>query len=304
MTLYSAFGLKIESAIALSAPVAVAGAPDVWVRLGATPGSLDDAQLRAEGIEASPDQFLITLEGTARYLVRNGREIIVEPLQGADASNATLEAYLFGPAFGALFHQRGDLPLHASAIEVGDGCVIFLGQTGSGKSTMAAAFAERGHRVLSDDVCRISFENGQAPVVNPGLPHMKILDDAADQLGLTAAHLPLEDPQSPKRRLALGARFCEAGLRLKRAYVLEPSDNPGVRIETVEGVAKAILLLNYTYRPWFVVGRQARATQFRTCTRVGAQTTVKRVSRRQCENLLESVLDRVAEDFADLRGSP
>jgi dephospho-CoA kinase len=47
---------------------------------------------------------------------------------------------------------RGVVCLHASAVAIGDEAIALLGPAGSGKSTTAAAFAERGYSVLAEDV--------------------------------------------------------------------------------------------------------------------------------------------------------
>ncbi len=71
-----------------------------------------------------------------------------------------VRAYLLGAVFGALCHQRGITPLHASAIDVADGCVAFVGASGAGKSTLVAALARRGHQIIADDECFLQLETG------------------------------------------------------------------------------------------------------------------------------------------------
>src|SRR4029077_52896 len=71
------------------------------------------------------------------------------------ADSTTLEnarSYLLGPVLGFLLRLRGVTCLHASAVAVDDFAVAIAGPPGSGKCTTAAAFARRGHAVLSDDV--------------------------------------------------------------------------------------------------------------------------------------------------------
>src|SRR5258708_9269606 len=75
---------------------------------------------------------------------------------------------------GAIFHQRGLLPLHANAIEVGGQAVAFVGPSGAGKSTLAAYFRDRGYRVLCDDVCVVSFGSDGEPLAWPGIPRIKL----------------------------------------------------------------------------------------------------------------------------------
>src|ERR1700752_837058 len=58
-------------------------------------------------------QYLLCIQGIARYLVTGGREIIVDP--EADALMLDVRAYLLGAIFVVLCQQRGLLPLHASA---------------------------------------------------------------------------------------------------------------------------------------------------------------------------------------------
>jgi hypothetical protein len=97
-----------------------------------------------------------------RFLIKGGHEITFDLDAGADERDAVV--YVLGSAFGILLHQRGHLVLHASAIAVGSGAVIFCGPSGAGKSTLAAALLRQGYPFIADDVCHIGFD-GARPIV-------------------------------------------------------------------------------------------------------------------------------------------
>ncbi|HWA54220.1 MAG TPA: hypothetical protein VG816_08620, partial [Solirubrobacterales bacterium] len=62
---------------------------------------------------------------------------------------------------------RGDLVLHASAVEVDGRAVIFCGPTQRGKSTLARALGEGGYRLLGEDGVAIEL-GGDGPTAFPG----------------------------------------------------------------------------------------------------------------------------------------
>ncbi len=68
------------------------------------------------------------------------------------------EQRLLGMPMILNFLSRGDFSLHASAVEIGSGAIILAAPSKFGKTTLAFAFAEAGHRVLSEDMicCRAS----------------------------------------------------------------------------------------------------------------------------------------------------
>ena len=125
----------------------------VIVRMGKVANHLPGAVEVDPYCFATATQYLLCIQGIARYLVTGGREIVVDP--DADALLLDVRAYLLGAIFVVLCQQRGLLPLHASAIAGKSGVVAFLANSGQGKSTLAAHLAQRGFRVLADDVCLI-----------------------------------------------------------------------------------------------------------------------------------------------------
>jgi hypothetical protein len=76
------------------------------------------------------------LNGSGTLQVSHGRSIVVD---ADNADDRTAALWVLGPAMGVLLQQRGVLVLHASAVTMDGGVVAFLGHSGWGKSTMAAA---------------------------------------------------------------------------------------------------------------------------------------------------------------------
>ena len=77
--------------------------------------------------------------------------------------------YLLGPVLGFVLRLRGLTCLHASAVTVDGKAIALLGTNGSGKSTIAAKFAELGYSVLSDDLIPLR-EQGDQVLAEPGYP--------------------------------------------------------------------------------------------------------------------------------------
>jgi hypothetical protein len=112
------------------------------------------------------------------------------------------EERLWGIPALLCFRERGDLPLHAAAVEADGGAVLVAAPRTYGKTTMAAAFHRAGRRVLSEDTSCVRL--GPEPVVVPGPAMLRVRRDVADLLELPAArrlgedsnrvHYVLEDP--------------------------------------------------------------------------------------------------------------
>ena len=143
----------------------------VYVRVGTVANQLPGAIEVDPYLFATATQYLLRIAGIARYLVTEGRKFVVDP--DANALPLDVRAYLLGAIFVVLCQQRGLLPLHASAIAGKSGVVAFLANSGHGKSTLAAHLAQRGFRVLADDVCLIDATQPAAMVI-PTAPWLKL----------------------------------------------------------------------------------------------------------------------------------
>jgi hypothetical protein len=88
------------------------------------------------------------------------------------------------------FRQRGGVPLHAAAVEIGGRAVLLTGASGAGKTTLAAACHRAGHRLLAEDLACVVFDGALGPfpagagaAVVPGPALVRLRPDVAALLG-------------------------------------------------------------------------------------------------------------------------
>lgn len=169
MIRYRAFGLIVESAIALPGGGAIERSdspPDVSIVVGtATP---PDPEAELGPYSRSGDHLCFTAEGVARYLIVGAAHIVIEPFPDADDTHVA--ALLIATALPALLWARGHYALHACAVVPAGRttAVAITAPSGSGKSTLLAECLSRGATMLADDVVCLS---GEAPrAVASGLP--------------------------------------------------------------------------------------------------------------------------------------
>src|SRR4051812_43710039 len=115
---YSAYGLGIASSVELPELVESQRRPDVNIRLGAVdrlpPGHTGPAN--GEHSWATREAACLVFPETGAALVRQGKEIVFDPLPGIDETTSRL--FILGAALGILLHQRGFLVLHSSAVVI------------------------------------------------------------------------------------------------------------------------------------------------------------------------------------------
>lgn len=139
------------------------------------------------------------------------------------------EERLWGIPALLCFLARGDLPLHAAALELDGGAVLVAAPRTYGKTTMAAACHQGGHRVLSEDTSCLRL--GPQPAVVPGPAMLRVRPDVAGRLELPRARRVGEDPD--RIHFALDDPGDCAPVPLAAVVFLDESDGPA-RLEPVD----------------------------------------------------------------------
>lgn len=270
----------------VSAPFTFPGVPaddrperevDVAIGLGRLPGDLVGADAAGPYQRVGREGLLITVPRVARYLIRQGREILIEPYAGADEQD--LRLFLSGSVFWGLCHQRGLLPLHASAIQVGSRCVAFAGPSGAGKSTLAAFLVQRGYPLMSDDGCVIACAHGSVSAYC-GFPRLKLWLDSLKALRQYREDLARCRSQLDKYYLPVEPGLAQEPLPLWRVYVLQEA---GIGTETIierlKGLGAVTALAEHTQQPVLVGLLGLAAQHFKICAEIADRAEVYRVTR-------------------------
>jgi len=263
----------------------------VTIRLGEVPRQLPDAAEVDTDCFATTTQYLLCVAGIARYLVTEGREIVVDP--DANAVPLDVRAYLLGAIFVVLCQQRGLLPLHASAVAGKSGVVAFLANSGHGKSTLAAHLVLRGFRVIADDICLIDAATPGAAMVIPTAPWLKLWRNSLENLGKQAEGLDRVFSDDDKYRLPLAPVLQPEPIC--KVVFLEGSDvsSTATVIEEVPRVEAVPLLMNLTHHSYLLEATGQREENFLRCGRVLSQARAYRLIRPWGLMHLQSTVDAV-----------
>jgi hypothetical protein len=292
---YTAYGLNILSELPLPelTPGELGAGVDVFIRLGKVNRFPLETEPQAGCFYATSDEAYFFWEEDGAYLVRGGREIIVEPFPGVE--DGMLRLVILGMALGVLLHQRGLLTLHASAVAVNGGAVAFMGEKGGGKSTTAAALHTHGHTIVADDVVAINIDDAGSPMVFPGFPQLKLWPEAAEFLGDEPKTLPRLHPLLEKRaRCVTALGFQQMPLPLQRIYIL--AEGTTHEVEPLQPQERFIELMRHSYALRFLRNTGATVSHFRQCMRLASSVPIVRLKRPRSLSALQDVVKLVLKD--------
>jgi len=295
---YTAYGLGINSALPLPELQASAGvATDVSIRVG----RIDWSPAQKAGdeeefcFEVTKHEAHFFWSHLGKFRVRRGTEIVIDPIP--DVEERLLRLPLLGTILATLLHQRGYLVLHASSVAIDGGAVIFLGNKGSGKSTMAATLYGRGHQLISDDVVAIDLHELGTPMVIQGFPQFKLYPEAVvSSLGDDYETLPELAEGYEKRGRPVTERFAQQPLPLKSVYAL--GGGPVATLKVLDPQVAFLSLIANSYMSRFgkqlLHGAEASA-HLRQCTRLINPVPVYRLERPRDLPLLPAIAQLVEE---------
>jgi hypothetical protein len=251
----------------------------VWLSIGRVPGGY---------VLRFPDQadFLVSADGSA---------VAVHPAKSLPED--TLRHLLIDQVLPLALSRRGRFALHASAVHIpGIGTVAFAGETGRGKSTLAAALGARGGRLITDDCLAIDFVDGE-PYAVPGYPGLRLWPGLTANTLLRAAPSRRVAHYSSKRRVDRGAvRFHGKPSPLRAVFILSARASTGAALSIRRCRASAGLmgLLRFTY-VLDIEARQDLAGLFSGLAAVAATVPVLRLRLRHGHRRLPDAAEAIRE---------
>jgi hypothetical protein len=326
MRYYRIYGLNLTVNIALPGPIDLdtlsSDISDVDVVLGALPNWSRELSseldlppnwyvsdimcsgvplLQVWQIDRGEYFYFLYEDGTTFVVDRSGTQIWSTWPENLTVEDAA--TYLLGPILGFVLRLRGTVCLHASAIAVDDRVVVLVGAGGAGKSTTAAAFAQRGYPVLSDDVVPL-IARGDTFLVQSAYPRIRLWDNSVSALYGDADALPRLVPTHPtwdKRYLDLndpGYQFQSAPLPLAAIYYLNErgSDPTLPKIEPMTIQDRLITLVTNTYTN-YLLDKSLRSQEFKILSHLVSQIPMSAITPDLNIAKLPQLLDLILADL-------
>jgi len=288
---YSAFGIRIDSEILLpelsvSAEGVVA---DIIIRYGdlATPlyecGNFKD---RAVG------NFVLKIEELPAFCLMNGKQIIVQLFQ----DSTVMRANLLGTIMGALLMQRKMLPLHGSTVVINGNGIIFTGESGAGKSTIAAALRKQGYPLMSDDLSAMSCEQNCVFYGQPGYMEQRLSEDTTEMLGIDTIGLEKVYEFRNKYVVPVLDESKIVPVPIGAIYEIVKAPCADIVIEKLQGIDKLTTIMNNTYQPLLVEALNIKDIHLKQCSNLAKQISVFRLSRPEGKRSIGQQVEAILQN--------
>jgi hypothetical protein len=306
---YSLYGLSVQSEIPLTFPertlrdradVTFSFASEAWFAevTGGIPGRGDceswyDHRRYPDGSDFLhfPDLFEFVISA-------DGRTVSCRELRNSTVES--FQTYLLGHVLSYAMVKQGYEPLHATTVVVDGRAVAFLGASGQGKSTLAAAFLQAGHQILTDDLLLIDGIGGRFCGF-PGPPRIKLFPSIARHFLPKLAPAAPMNPDSAKLIVPLADRQMAAQpAPLQVFFALdEGSPERGTRISVPSGTDAVLELLGSTFNKRIVNSERLRR-QFVAAREWAALIPIRRLEYVRALDNVDEVCHAIVSHVAGL----
>lgn len=241
---YRIFGYAVASEIPLPCFETAAGEEDVRIVLGDVPLSLDAESPITHAFQMTHEACIFEGEDAGRFLVRQGREIVVSPQPGDVYDDLVL--FILGAGFGFIMLQRGEFGIHGSMVSIDGKGILLVGDSGAGKSSLAAGVVAAGGKVVSDDLSRLRPAEGRF-LVEPGFPSQRIWRHTAEALDISLESRREVTQGFGKYYIDDRHRFMDEAISLDAVVEIRPGPWEDVTIQRLDHGGALDVMLRNTY---------------------------------------------------------
>jgi hypothetical protein len=191
--------------------------------------------------------YLLRFPDLADYQVTaDGTQVLCQPSAGV--ADETIRHLYLNQVLPLALSRLGKLVFHASAVEIAGGGIAFIGESGRGKSTLAAGFATGGHRFLTDDGLVVEARGGGYDV-QPSHPSIRLWRDSQEALVRHTAPAAERVPFTAKVRFLAdeSIAFCNEPRPLARVFFLGDGATGGIVIAPMSASDALIELVKHSF---------------------------------------------------------
>jgi hypothetical protein len=296
MYTYNAYGLLVASQLQLNGlnidtrevP------PDIYIKFGMTPATLTSPIVNNPHQQINTTEFLLNIKGLARFYVNSGKDIIIQ--KADDVYEGDIQVFLMGTIFAYVLQYHNYLVLHGSAILVNGQAVIFSGDSGAGKSTIAAAFAKKGYNVFTDDMVVIKYTDDNKFELIQGWPRLKLWQDALSYFGEKSDNLIRVQNKQNKYEFPIKVSQ-EKSVPILAFYELNPCDDTKIILNSISsGLDCLDILVKNTFRYYMLKGLKKYNLHLKQCSILAKNIAIRIVQRPKIGYRLDELVQVIEKD--------
>lgn len=255
MSVHAVHGVRVMSSLPLTRHPLAAGGAELTVEVGAPrampPGRPPGQPMLSFALGGSPvysasgdgGHTVLRIHGLCDFEMGPERvRAVCHPAPGADQERLALVTR--GAFLAFWLALGGDHALHASAVEVDDRAVAFVGDTGIGKSTMAGWACSAGALFITDDLLRLG--PGRPPQWIGRSPELRLRAGASELVDTRRSSWQVR-ATSDGRLAAVPPMGETATGRVAAVVIPQPvRDQAPIGIDRVEPVQAALHLARFS----------------------------------------------------------
>lgn len=222
-----------------------------------------------------------------------------------DPSDPGIEIGLLGAVLAFWLEMHQITTLHASAVAANNRSLIFLAESLSGKSSLAASFLQAGFSFLSDDIVPIErSEHGF--LSRPGYPILKLWPSEASHFLGNTEGMPKENPESEKLKIKIGpngfGQLSPSSTPIGCFYIPEridlAEDEPTIQIIPTTPRDAVIEILRFSFAARMAEAAGYAAARLTMISEITRTIPVKRLIYPSGHQYLPLVRDAILSDLS------
>lgn len=243
--------------------------------------------------QCTAEHFYLQIPEVAAYWVNPEKDQIVIEIANPGISYTIVATWLLGTVMAYLLQYHGYLVLHGSAVLINNSAVVFSGDSGAGKSTIASALVKQGYPLLTDDVVVIKTLADGAMVLVPGPAKLKLWADALELLEHSSHGLQQVVNKVDKYQFPV-SNHDDSLYPISRFYELIPDATCAeFSWQELFGIDKLQLLIKNTYRYNMLKPLNKLKEHFKSCSLLGAKIRTFRIKRSSNPQNLAIMLELI-----------
>ncbi len=207
----------------------------------------DERSLTVARLANDHDLLLIAFPDLAGFEVDLAARTIRASCFAPDVSDTTIRHLLADQVLPRLVAHDGSLVMHAAGVDTSDGAILLVGQSGLGKSTIAASFHVSGHALLGDDAMIVQTAHGSAHC-RPLYRSLRLFPDSlAAVFDTPRDEVPVADYTDKRNILDLEKVPEQSASRVRAIYCLADAGSETITLRTMASGEACMALVEQSF---------------------------------------------------------